>query len=120
MSIQITESEEILKPLLWFSLLLNPLAAGTNTVLGYTLSHQACYSSNLIPTLILCIFDGLLCLFGGLLAWKLRARLMRSAKEEIAKQPLIFLANLSLLFSALCLLVILGGALATLTLRSCF
>jgi len=94
-------------------------AAGINTIVGYIVAHHACNVDKKGALLTVPIIDLLLALGGGALALILRARFQRADDVQPEDGRRLFMANFGLLVSGLCILIIVGGLLASVILSPC-
>jgi hypothetical protein len=104
---------------LWAAILVPLHAAGINTIVGYIVAHHACNVEKKGALLTVPIIDLLLALGGGALALILRARFQRADDVQPEDGRRLFMANFGLLVSGLCILIIVGGLLASVILSPC-
>jgi hypothetical protein len=104
---------------LWAAILVPLHAAGINTIVGFTVSHHACNVDKKGALLSVSIVDLLLTVAGAALAAMLHAKFRGADDEQPENGRRLFMANLGLLVSGLCALIILGGLCATLLISPC-
>lgn len=103
---------------LWVALL--PLhAAGINTIVGYIVAHHACNVNKKSALLIVPIVDLVLALASAALAAAMRAKFQCADDAHPFDGRRLFMANIALLVSGLCALLIVGGLLATIVIGPC-
>jgi heme A synthase len=99
------------------SLALSPLAAGMNTIVGYTVAHWITFVGNKNTGYLVSAACVALCALAAWLAWD-AGRALASPDETLPEEGRqLFMAKLALLLSALCLLVVLAGTLVLITLE---
>lgn len=113
--------DEILNLRLWTGVLLPPLAAGVNVVVGYIVSNYDCnvHNRRLVFTVnIICL---LLCVISSLLVLNIRERIESECDDpsESLRVTRLFLRRLALWFSAGFALLVIAGLISTLTLGAC-
>ena len=104
---------------LWAAILVPLHAAGINTIVGYMVAHHACNVNKKGALLTVPIIDLLLALGAGALAAKLRARFQQADDLQPEDGRRLFMANLGLLVSGLCVLIIIAGLLASVIVSPC-
>jgi hypothetical protein len=104
---------------LWLALLVPLHAAGINTIVGYIVAHHACNVNKKGALLIVPIVDLTLAIGSGALAAMMRAKYHRAEDNHPFDGRRLFMANIALLVSGLCTLLILGGLLATIVVSPC-
>jgi hypothetical protein len=104
---------------LWAAILVPLHAAGINTIVGFTLAHHACNVDKKGALLTVTIVDLLLALGSAALAMMMRMRFQKADDVAPADGRRLFMANVGLLVSGLCTLIILGGLFATIILSPC-
>ena len=114
---QISPADRRLDRQLLLSLTLSPLAAGINTIVGFTVAHWITITAYKRTGYL-----GLDRLFhfvpiAAVLAWDGRRRSPASDETLPEDGRRLFMAKLALLLSALCALVVLAGTLVLITLR---
>jgi hypothetical protein len=106
---------------LWLGLLLPPIAVLADLAIAYALVPAACSSRNTLPIHLVHGAGLLLVLLGGLTAWRIWRRLgggwpeSEGGREERSR----FLSGVGVLFSGLCVLVILAFWVAVFLLDPC-
>lgn len=104
---------------LWFGLLLGPLAAGINTIVGYTVAHYACEVNHKATLYGVTALDIFLCLCGVLLANSTRSQLTEGGDQALHHERRIFLLHLATALCLLCLILTIAGTLAVVILDPC-
>lgn len=104
---------------LWAAVLVPLHAAGINTIVGFIVAHHACNVDKKGALLVVPTIDLLLAVGSAVLAAMLRGRFQRADDVQPENGRRLFMANLGLLLSALCALIILGGLAATVILSPC-
>jgi hypothetical protein len=105
--------------LLWIGLLLCPVAMGINTIVGFTVAHWTCDTNQKKFSYLVSAIDLALCICAFAISWALYQR-HRAANEEIPIDGRrVFMAKLSMLFSALAALLVIAGTIAVFTLHPC-
>lgn len=104
---------------LWLALLVPLHAAGINTIVGFIVAHHACNVNKKSALLVVPIVDLVLAISSGALAGAMRAKYHRAEDSRPVDGRRLFMANISLLVSGLCTLLIIGGLLATIVLSPC-
>lgn len=104
---------------LWVALLLPLHAAGINTIVGYMVAHHACNVNKKGALLIVPIVDLILAIASGALAAIMRAKYRRAEDAHPLDGRRLFMANMALLVTGLCTLLIIGGLLATIVVSPC-
>jgi ABC-type sulfate transport system permease subunit len=105
--------------LLWFAFLLAPLAMGINTVVGYTVAHWVCDVQHKRMSFLVSAIDLLLCLISLLIGFSMRKRLAGAEDELPGMGRRRFMADMTLLFSSLGILLIIAGTIAVIILHPC-
>ena len=102
---------------LLLSLMLSPLAAGINTIVGFTVAHWITIITHKRTGYLVSASSFLLCAVAALLAWNARQKL--TGPDETIPQDgrRLFMVKLALLLAALCALVVLAGTLVLVTLQ---
>ncbi len=101
------------------SLLLSPFAVLTNTIVGYTVSHWVCDVNRKTTDYIVCLCDLAICVLAAALAVSALRKLPRADETQPELGRRRFMAVLGILLSAFAALVVIAGALATLTVQPC-
>jgi heme A synthase len=101
---------------LLLSLTLSPLAAGINTIVGFIVAHWITIIAYKRAGYLVSASCFTLCLVAAVLAWTSRRRLSNSDETLPLEGRRLFMAELALLLSALCALVVLAGTLVLVTL----
>ena len=116
-----TSEDQGLNLRLWSGVLLPPLAAGINVVVGYMVSNYACNVHNRRSVLVVNIACLFLCLIAAWLVAGLRKRIATEADDlsKALRVTRLFLRSLALWFSAGFGLLIVAGMVSTLTLGAC-
>lgn len=104
---------------LWVGILLPLHAAGLNTIVGYMVAHHTCNANRKTSLVMVSIVDLVLAIASAVLANGLRSRFQGAVDEQPEDGRRLFMANLGLLVSGLCSLIILAGLIATVTLNPC-
>jgi len=104
---------------LWAAILVPLHAAGINTIVGYMVAHHACNVDKKGALLTIPIIDLVLALAGAALAVMMRTRFRAADDVQPAEGRRLFMANVGLLISGLCALIILGGLFATILVSPC-
>jgi heme A synthase len=102
---------------LLLSLTLSPLAAGINTIVGFTVAHWITIIAYKRTGYLVSASCFTLCFVAAVLAWTGRRRLSNLDETLPREGRRLFMAKLGLLLSALCALVVLAGTLVLITLR---
>ena len=110
-------AEQKLDRQLLLSLMLPPLAAGISTIVGYTVAHWITLIAYKRTGYLVSATSFALCAVAAWLAWDARRRLTSPDETLPREGRRLFMANLALLLSALCILVVLAGTLALITLH---
>ena len=105
--------------LLWTAMLVGPIAAGVNTVVGYTVAHWVCDVNHKSSSFIVSTIDLLLCLAALSLAIVLFRQFGRAPEDQPEQGRRAFMAQLGILLSSFSLLVVIAGTLAALILHPC-
>lgn len=105
--------------LLWTAVLLGPLAAAVNTVVGYTVAHWVCDVNHKSMSFLVSAIDLLLCLGALSIAVVLLRQFSRAPEDQPEHGRRAFMAQLGILLSAFSLLVVIAGTLAALILHPC-
>ena len=103
--------------LLWTAVLLGPLAAGINTIAGFTVAHWVAQVNSKTGSYLISILDVLLCVAGFVLALGFYRRLSNHPEDMPREGRRYFMAGLGLLLSALCLVAVLFQTIAVFTLN---
>lgn len=116
-----TSEDQGLNLRLWSGVLLPPLAAGINVVVGYMVSNYACNVHNRRSVLVVNIACLFLCLIAAWLVAGLRKRIATEADDlsKALRVTRLFLRSLALWFSTGFGLLIVAGLVSTLTLGAC-
>jgi hypothetical protein len=101
------------------SILLSPLAAGINTIVGYTVAHRICDVNRKTTGYIVSAFDIGLCVLAALLAFTAQHQLEDGGDNQPEAGRRRFMAKMGLILSAFAALVVFAGTLAILTLHPC-
>ena len=104
---------------LWAASLVPLLAAGINTIVGFSVAHHACNANGKGALLVMPIVDLLLTIAAGSLAYVLRSRFLHADDVQPVDGRRLFMANMGLLVAGLCTLIILGGLFATILISPC-
>ena len=104
---------------LWAVILVPLHAAGINTIVGYMVAHHACNVDKKGALLTVSVVDLLLAIGSGVLAAKMRTRFLRADDLQPEDGRRLFMANIGLLVSGLCLLIVVAGLLASVMLSPC-
>jgi hypothetical protein len=104
---------------LWAAILVPLHAAGINTIVGFTVAHHACNVDKKGALLSVPIVDLLLTVASAALAAMLHAKFRGADDAQPVDGRRLFMANVGLLISGLCALIILGGLFATLLISPC-
>jgi hypothetical protein len=104
---------------LWAAILVPLHAAGINTIVGFMVAHHACNVDKKSALLTVSIIDLLLAIGSGALAAALRGRFHQASDLQPEEGRRLFMANFGLLVSGLCVLIIVGGLLASLIVSPC-
>lgn len=104
---------------LWAAILVPLHAAGINTVVGYIVAHHACNVDKKGALLTVSVIDLLLTVSAGILAAMMRSRFQKANDLQPEDGRRLFMANLGLLVSGLCVLIIVAGLLASVIVSPC-
>jgi hypothetical protein len=104
---------------LWLPIFLGLMAAGLNTIVGYTATHWVCDVNHKTVGYVVNAIDLLLCAASIALALSLRQRLYSASDASLHLDRQRFMANAGLLLSVFSLLVVIGGTIAVLVLAPC-
>ena len=102
---------------LLLSLALPPMAAGINTIVGYTVAHWITIIAHKRTGYLVSAGCFLVCAIAAGLAGDARRKLDSPDDSRPEDGRRLFMANLSLLLTALCTLVVLAGTLVLIILR---
>lgn len=105
--------------LLWTAVLLGPLAAGINTVVGFSVAHWVCDVNHKTTSFVVSAIDFLLCLIALSIALLLGRQLLRAPQDQPENGRRAFMAGLGILLSTFSLLVVIAGTLAAIILHPC-
>jgi hypothetical protein len=119
LSAQERSSGQMTDLLLWFALLLGPLAMGVNTIVGYTVAHWVCDVNYKRMSFLVSAIDFVLCLC----AFALSLSLFRSIPSSDESLPhsgrMRFMAKSGMLLSIISILVVIAGTAALFILNPC-
>ena len=101
------------------SILLCPLAAGINTIVGFTVAHWVCDVNHKTTEWIVSAFDFSLCVAAALLAYASLRRLPEADETQPELGRRRFMAKMGLALSGFAAIVVLAGTLVMLTLGAC-
>ena len=104
--------------LLWTSVLLNPLAMGVNTVVGFTVAHWTNDTGRKGYSFLVCAIDVLICIGALALAVPLERRFRGAEQDVPIDGRRLFMARLSILISVLTALLLIAQTLAVATLHT--
>lgn len=104
--------------LLWTSVLLNPLAMGVNTVVGFTVAHWTNDTGRKGYSFLVCAIDVLICIGALALAVPLERRFRGTEQDVPIDGRRLFMARLSILISVLTALLLIAQTLAVATLHT--
>ena len=104
---------------LWAAILVPLHAAGINTVVGYIVAHHACNVDKKGALLTVSVIDLLLTVGAGILAGMMRTRFQKADELQPEDGRRLFMANLGLLVSGFCVLIIVAGLLASVIISPC-
>jgi hypothetical protein len=113
----IPPAEQKLDRQLLLSLALPPLAAGINTIVGFTVAHWITIVTHKRTGYLVSAGDFVLCAIAAWLAWGARSKLASPDETLPEEGRRLFMAKLALLLSVLCALVVLAGTLVLITLQ---
>ncbi len=101
------------------SILLSPLAAMINTIVGYTVAHWVCDVNRKTDAFIVTSVDLAFCVLAAVLADSARRKLGEGddTSPEAARRR--FMAKMGLILSCFAAAVVLAGTLAVVTLDPC-
>ena len=102
---------------LLLSLALPPLAAGISTIVGYTVAHWITIIAHKRTGYLVSAGCFVVCAIAAGLAWDARRKLTHPHDTQPEDGRRLFMANLSLLLTCLCALVVLAGTLVLIILR---
>jgi hypothetical protein len=105
--------------LLWIAVLLGPLAAGINTVVGYSVAHWVCDVNHKTTSFLVSGVDLVLCLAALCLSVVLHRQFADSPQDQPEQGRRAFMAGLGMLLSIFSLLVVIAGTLAAIILHPC-
>ncbi|UWZ84139.1 hypothetical protein [Occallatibacter riparius] len=103
--------------LLWTAFLLNPLAMGINTIVGFTVAHWTSDTGRKHYSYLVSAIDFLLCICALGISISLRSRFSESPEDVPIDGRRVFMAKLSILISAITALLVIAQTLALLTLH---
>ena len=101
------------------SLFLSPLAALTNTIVGFTVSHWVCDVNRKTTDYVVCACDFAICVLAALLAFTVLRKLPLADDTQPETGRRRFMAKVGLALAAMAALVVVAGLLATLTVQPC-
>jgi heme A synthase len=102
---------------LLLSLMLSPLGAGMNTIVGFITAHWITITAYKRTGYLVSVISLALCAAAAWLAWSGQRKLASFDDTLPEEGRRLFMTKLSLLLSALCAIVILAGTLVLVTLR---
>ena len=102
---------------LLLSLTLSPLAAGINTIVGYTVAHWVAITASKRTGYLTAAACFVLCGMAALLAANAQRKITTAADTSPREGRERFMAQLALLLCAFCTLVVLAGTLVLVTVR---
>ena len=101
------------------SVLLSPLAALMNTIIGFTVAHWVCGVGRKATGYVVSIADLVLCIIAAGLAWRVYRQLSDADESQPELGRRRFMAKTGLALAAFAAVVVLAGTLAMLTLHPC-
>jgi MFS family permease len=101
------------------SLLLSPLAALMNTIVGFTVAHWVCDAGHKATGYLVSAADLILCFIAAGLAFRVYRRLSDADESQPELGRRRFMAKTGLALAAFAAVVVLAGTLAMLTLHPC-
>ncbi len=104
---------------LWIGLLLGPLAAAINTVVGYTVAHYACEARGKFTLFVVMVVDLLICASGVYIANSTRGLLAAVEDPPIKRDRRIFMLHMAAALCLFCALLTIAGTLAVVILQPC-
>lgn len=104
--------------LLWTAFLLNPLAMGVNTIVGFTVAHWTSDTGSRHYSYLVSVIDFLLCAVAFTIALALYRKFQENEEEVPIEGRRLFMAKLDILLSFLTALLIVAQTLAVATLHS--
>ena len=111
-------SEKRADLLLWTALLLNPLAMGVNTIVGYTVAHWTTDTGRKHYNYLVSAVDFLLCACAFLISYSFSRQFSRSEEETPIDGRRLFMAKISTLLSILTALLVIAQTIAVATLHT--
>ena len=108
----LSSEERRLDSKLWTGILLGPLAAGINTIVGFTVAHWINDVGRKRAGFLVSAIDFALCIVAGLLATSVYRQLpdAEDTQPELGRRS--FMAKMGLILSALSGIIVVAGTLA--------
>lgn len=101
---------------LLLSLALPPVAAGINTIVGFTVAHWITAVASKRMGYVVSAISLSLCLISAVLAWNVQPRVIDTDDTVPQNGRRLFMVKLALLLAALCAIVVIAGTLVLFTL----
>ncbi|HTD55459.1 MAG TPA: hypothetical protein VK670_08750 [Silvibacterium sp.] len=117
--LQPSASDRRTDALLWLALLLAPVAMGINTIVGYTVAHWVCDVQHKRTSFVVSAVDLMLCITSLLIAFNQRRRFADAEYSTPCTGRRRFMADVTMLFSGLGILLVVAGTLAVIILHPC-
>lgn len=114
---RIPPAEQKLDRQLLLSLAIPPLAAGVNTIVGFTVAHWITITVYKRTGYLVSVVDFMLCATAAWLAWDAQHNLTSRDEALPADGRRFFMAKLALLLACLCAVVVVAGTLVLIILR---
>jgi hypothetical protein len=103
---------------LWTALLLNPLAMGVNTIVGYTVAHWTTDTGRKHINYLVSAIDFLLCVCAFFIAWSLYRQYSKADEDIPIDGRRVFMAKMAILLSVLTALLVIAQTIAVATLHT--
>ncbi len=104
--------------LLWTSILLNAIAMGINTIVGYTVAHWTSDTNRKHFSYFVSVVDFVLCLCGLLIASNVFRRFSQADELQPESGRRLFMSKLGILISLIAMLLVIGQTLVVLILHA--
>jgi small neutral amino acid transporter SnatA (MarC family) len=112
-----SSSEKQSDLLLWFALLLSPLAMGINTIVGFIVAHWTTDTARKNVCFLVSAIDFVLCLGAFFISASFYRRLRTLDDVDAIEGRRLFMAKLSMLLAVLAVLLVIAGTIAVITLH---
>jgi len=103
---------------LWTALLLNPLAMGVNTIVGYTVAHWTSDTGRKHFSYLVSAIDFVLCIGALLISYSLYRQYSQAEEGIPIDGRRLFMAKVTIMLSVLTALLVIAQTIAVATLHS--